>query len=247
MCVKLTAILLPCALLTAAVTPLSCRAKEVAMDYAPDDSHDFSRAERRAIEEVAERAIPDIRRLLPDLPRTIVLKVRSSKKVIPETGESGTNVLPDIVYWYVDASRSEGIVTIAQTQLRSTLFHELNHLVRAAAIDRRRFEDRMILEGLGTAFERDYGGGASPPWGRYPPDVSSWAQEVLALPDDAPRDRWLFQHPDGRRWIGFKVGTFLVDCATKSSGRTSAELARVPTDTILAMCPVVTGVRDGGS
>jgi hypothetical protein len=218
-----------------AVLP-ACRAREVTVEYAVNDSHVFSREERRAIEDVAERTIPEVRRVLPDLPRSIVLKVSTSRDVIPETGENGSNFQPNVVDWRVDASRPEGVGAIARRELRATLFHELHHLVRSAVITSMRLRDHVIREGLGTAFERDYGG-ASPPWGQYPKEVSHWTKEILALPDDAPRDRWLFHHPDGRRWIGLRVGTYLADCAMNASGKTSAELVRVPTDQLLAMCP----------
>jgi hypothetical protein len=224
---------------------LSCRSKQVVVEYSANDAHVFSSAERRAIEDVAERTIPDVRRFLPDLPATIVLKARSSTHVIPETGENASNSPPNVVAWQVDAARSEGVAGIARAQLRPTLFHELHHLVRAATIDSDRLRDHIVREGLGTAFERDCGGGPAPPWGQYPADVTDWAKEVLSLPDDSPREQWLFQHPDGRRWIGFKVGTFIVDCAMKASGKTSASLVSVPTDAILAMCPALAREEDG--
>jgi hypothetical protein len=59
------------------------------------------------------------------------------------------------------------------------------------------------------------------------------------LPDDSPRDVWLFEHPDGRRWIGMRAGTFLVDCAMKATGQTSADLVRTPTAALIAMCPLL--------
>jgi hypothetical protein len=214
---------------------LACRSSEVTVEYEPQDEHVFSREERRAIEEVAERTVPDVRRLSPGLPPTIVLRVSSSKSVIPETGENASNYQPNFVDWQVDSSRSEGVAAIARAQLRPSLFHELHHLVRATVVGGRRLKDHVIREGLGTAFERDFGG-ASPPWGQYPPEVSLWAKEVLAQPDDAPVAQWLFHHPDGRRWIGLRAGTYLVDCAMKDTGRTSADLVRVPTDALLAMC-----------
>lgn len=34
----------------------------------------------------------------------------------------------------------------------------------------------------------------------------------------------MFRHPDGRRWIAYKVGTYLVDRAVRASGKTPAEL-----------------------
>lgn len=220
---------------------IACRSREVTVEYAPNDAHAFSREERRVIEDVAERTIPEVRRLLPDLPPSIVVRVRvsSTMNVIPETGENGSYFQPNTIDWQVDASRSEGVAVIARRQLRPTLFHELHHLARSAAITSWRFRDHVVREGLGTAFERDFGG-VSPPWGQYPADVSLWVKEVLALPDDAPRHQWLFRHPDGRRWIGLRVGTYLADCAMKSSGKTSADLVRVPTDAILAMCPALT-------
>jgi hypothetical protein len=226
------------ALLTSAFALLACRSKtkETTVEYEPSDAYVFSREERRAIEDVAERTIPEVRRLLPDLPSKIVIEVRTSTAVIPETGETATTRQPNVVAWQVDASRKEGVAAIARAQLRPTLFHELSHLVRGAIIDDRRLKDDVIREGLGTAFERDFGG-ASPPWGRYPADVSLWAHEVLSLPDDAPPAIWLYRHPDGRRWIGLRVGTYLVDCAMKSSGKSSAQLVRVPTDALLSMCP----------
>jgi uncharacterized protein YjaZ len=215
---------------------LACRSKEVTIEYEPNDTHVFSREERRAIEDVAGRTLPEVRRVLLGVPPTIVLKVRSSTAVIPETGEGATSFQPNIVEWQVDASRKEGITAIARTQLRATLFHELHHVVRAAAVVDTRLKDDVVREGLATAFERDFAG-ATPPWGQYPPDVSVWTKELMSQPDDASRSDWLIRHPDGRRWIGMRVGTYLTDCATKSSGKTSAELAAVPTDAFLKMCP----------
>jgi hypothetical protein len=211
-----------------------CRPKEVVVEYADGDTHVFTADERHAIQDAAERTIPEVRRLLPDLPASIVVRVSTSRTVIPETGENGSSSQPNVIDWQVDATRSEGVAAIARTQLRPTLFHELHHLVRGAVVVDMRLRDHMVREGLATAFERDYGG-ATPPWGRYPADVAVWAQEVAALPDDAPRATWMFEHPDGRRWIGMRVGTYWVDRAMKASGKTSAELVRAPTDDVVRM------------
>lgn len=40
---------------------------------------------------------------------------------------------------------------------------------------------------------------------------------------------------DGRRWVGYKVGTYLVDRAMKVSGKSSAELFSVSTEDVIAM------------
>ena len=223
----------------------------VTIEYNLDDPHDFTPDERAAIADEARRAFPAVRSALPQAPASIVLNVTSAPpdKVLPETGEAAYIIPPNIVTWRVDTRRKEGVVAIVRTQLRPLLFHETHNLVRSADIaPRQDIREKVVCEGLATAFERDYGlGGAAPLWGQYPVDVEVWAREVLALPKDAPTDVWMRRHPDGRRWLGIRVGTFLADCATRASGKTSAELASVPAETVLAMCPAVAALRDAGA
>lgn len=96
--------------------------------------------------------------------------------------------------------------------------------------------------GLATAFERD-AGGARPLWGEYQNNVREWVEELLTLPVDAPYQQWMFSHPDGRRWIGYRTGTFIADQATLKSGLSSAELVRTPTEEILKLSGVVDGIE----
>lgn len=195
--------------------------------------HTFSRAERSAIEDVAVGAARDVRELLRGLPAQLRITVQAGARVIPETGETAEVGLPGAVYWTVDPTHDGGVIAVAKAQLRATLFHEFYHLVRETTFTPVTIVDHAINEGLATAFERDLGG-AAPPWGAYPNDVAGWAKELLALPGDAPRDRWMFRHSDGRRWVGFKVGTYLADRAVRASGLSLAQLATVPTDDIIA-------------
>ena len=207
-----------------------CTSSAVTVEYRT--GYDFSGAERRAIDEIANRAEGDVRKLLPALPADLRLTVQVGDRVIPETGENGSIGLPGAVYWTVDARHAGGVLGIANAQLRATLFHEWYHLVRESHFAPTRLVERAVNEGLATAFERDHGG-ATTPWGAYPDEVVTWTREFLSLPPDAPSGEWMSKHPDGRRWIGYKVGTYLADRAVKASGRTLAELATVPTEKIL--------------
>ncbi len=99
------------------------------------------------------------------------------------------------------------------------------------------FMDSVVSEGLATAFERD-SGGRQPPWGEYPEQVRTWVHELLRLPLSAPYHHWMFHHPDGRRWIGYRAGTYIADEAIAASGRSAAELVLTPTDEILKMAGV---------
>jgi uncharacterized protein YjaZ len=94
------------------------------------------------------------------------------------------------------------------------------------------FMDGVVAEGLATAFERD-AAGRRPPWGRYPLEVERWVEELRALPVTAHYPTWMFQHPDGRRWIGYRAGTYIADRAIIASGRSAADLVATSTADVL--------------
>ena len=196
-------------------------------------SYPFSPAERRTIARIAGATATEVRRHLPALAPQITLRVQSGKDVIAELGATAAVAPPDWVSWTVDPDRPEGVVKIAETHLRGALFHEFHHLVRGAAISPQTLMDHVITEGLATAFERDFAG-VSQPWGEYSSDVSKWVDELAQQPSTADRTHWMFRHPDGRRWIGFKAGTYLVDRAMKRLNRSSAELVLTPTVEIMS-------------
>ena len=111
---------------------------------------------------------------------------------------------------------------IAETHLRPTLFHELHHMARGPlGLDS--LIDFVITEGLATAFERDFAGAAYP-WSEYPDDASDWAAELLALPSSARREDWMFRHPDGRRWIGYRqaLTLWIGPCSQRGCPQTSS-------------------------
>lgn len=216
-------------------TCVSCnRTRSVTVEFYIENGYRFSLAERDAIETIADAAVPEVRRLLPTLPADIVLKVYPGTDVIPETGETGFTAGTNRVFWIVTPRRPEGVIAIANRELRGTLFHELHHLVRAQTEGSLTLRQRVVGEGLATAFERDMAGMPAP-WGKYPPEVAEWTKEILALPDDASWKQWMSRHPDGRRWVGYKVGTYIADQAMRSSKKSAAELVNAPTADVLRM------------
>ena len=185
---------------------------------------------------IAERTETEVRTYLPTLPETVTLRVRDGQEVIPETGEIGISVSPAEIAWVVDSTDPRGVAKIARRQLRFTLFHELHHQVRGwmqqGGHPKLGLMDAVVSEGLATAFERD-AAGSDPLWGQYPREVADWVEELRVLADDADRREWMYLHSDGRRWIGYRAGTFLADQAKAITGQTAAQLAAVPTSEIL--------------
>jgi hypothetical protein len=216
------------------VSSSGCGQTGTTVRFLRSETYTFTASDRSVIEAIAQSATREVRGLLPGLPSSIELTVRAGSDVIKETGETADAMPPTAVMWTVDPGREGGVAAVARNWLRATLFHEFHHLVRSASGNPRSVVDHALFEGMATVFERD-AAGVYVPWGDYPADVDVWAREVIALPSDSSVREWLFSHPDGRRWVGIKVGAFWVDRAIAASGRSSAELVAVPTDEILEM------------
>jgi len=194
---------------------------------------ELSAADRAALQAIADEAMLGVRRLLPAAPASLELRLGTGANVIPETGETATTLPPDIVVVTVDPGHEGGAMGVLVGNLKAIVFHETHHLVRDRQIPRRRLVDAVVSEGMASVFERDFAG-TVPPWTDYPEDVADWAEELFALPADVDRRPWLVEHPDGRRWIGYRVGTYLVERAMRSTGKSSAQLVTTPTDRIVA-------------
>ena len=210
-------------LFLSAIALNACAKPDRSVQFFRSETYTFSATEQDRIEAIASATLRDARTLLPGLPERIHLTVRPGSDVIEETGETGTAMPPDAIMWTVDPQRNGGVDAVARKWLRASLLHELHHLARAASQPPRTLVDHAIFEGMATVFERDFAG-AEVPWGAYPENVAQWADELTRLPPDSSTREWLYKHPDGRRWIGIKVGTYWVDGAIRNSGRSAASL-----------------------
>lgn len=211
-------------------------------EFAETKVYAFPREVRETVRAVCAQVQAELPPLLPTLDRRVeVLLVVGGDRVIPEIGCTGSSVAPRLVVWTVDPNRSEGVVGIVNARLRHALFHEFHHLARGWVFyggePTDTFMDGVISEGLATAFERD-AAGSDPPWGQYDSQVGSWVSELMALPREAPYGDWMFRHPDGRRWIGYRAGTYLADRAIENSGRSAAQLVNTPSVEVLRMAGV---------
>jgi Predicted Zn-dependent protease (DUF2268) len=200
---------------------------------------DLTVADQQLIQQIADTAEADVRLLIPQLPDPITLAVLiGGRYVIPATGDGGVSLARGKIAWAVDASRPGGIAGVAGRLLRFALFHELHHQARGWYVEgapaRESLMDAAVAEGLASAFARDAAGHEAP-WAAYPADAARWVSELRELPPDADYRQWMVEHPDGRRWIGYRAGTFIADQASAASGRTAAQLVTMPTDEVLAL------------
>ena len=222
-----------CLLIAALYVP-SCNRNGIDVVFYIHDGYTFSRAEQRVIRTITEAATRDARPLLPELPSHLVVRVNPGKNVNDEIGSSSSYSAPNVVYWTVDPSRPGGVTDTAHAHLRASLFHHFHRLARLKHRPDVTLMDHVVSLGMAAAFERDAGGGTYP-WGQYPGDVTAWVAELVALPTTANLNHWMFAHPDGRRWVGIRAGTYLVDRAIRASGKSAAELVSLPSAEIIRL------------
>jgi len=219
--------------------PSARPAPELDVTFEGSESHAFTEEERSVIETIGGAALAEAATLLPGVPERVALVVRAGDAVVPETGEGGYAIAPGHIQWTVDPAHAGGVGGVTRARLRSTLFHEVHHLVRGWTVQDgtagTRLIDAAVSEGMATAFERD-AAGARPPWAEYPVDeVDAWVDELIAAGGFESYNTYMFQHPDGRRWIGYRAGTYLTDRAMGACDCSAADLVRTPTDEILAL------------
>lgn len=56
----------------------------------------------------------------------------------------------------------------------------------------------------------------------------------------------MFKHTDGRRWIGYRAGVYIVDQAQQKAGLSAADLVRASTYEVLNMAGIAEGGLIGG-
>lgn len=168
----------------------------------------------------------EARKSLTHLPKIINVIVDIAPWLcIPETGSGATTRNSRQILISLDHNLPFGEEHFI-IDARSTMLHELNHANRyEAGYWHENFLDHCILEGLATVYEREQTG-TTPPWGNYDVSlVSKWIQEIKENLETLNFQHYMYKHPDGRRWIGYLTGTYLVDQAIKKSGKDIHDLS----------------------
>lgn len=176
------------------------------------------------VKNVVSEAAEESSKLLPNLSKNVNIVICTGDWVIYETGGNGWSYNKDLLILTLDPD-FKGDREIQQSYISATVYHELNHCSRyASKYTTNSFMESAIMEGLATVFERDYGK-SKPQWGIYDAaECKKWVKEIRDLGKDINHGEYMYTHSDGRRWIGYKTGTYLVDQAVKNSGRDVIDL-----------------------
>ena len=184
----------------------------------------------------------EVRDLLPSLPDSIKIIVENVdwdlELVGGVTGRTESNS-PPLIMLQISNNYGGGVIDSVYTGLKTALFHELHHLSRGWAIQDNKFSygipNAMVNEGLAVVFAEIYTGDISEV-NSYPDEADSWVREILELPLDASYSDWVMgEHPDGRTYIGYRTGNFLVRKAMTQSGKNILELSELMPEEIIKL------------
>lgn len=206
------------------------------IDWAEAESHGLTR--EKAIASI-DGGLNVVKDLLPSLSDCLTIVVRPHfTHVIPEYGTGGYTYDSEFIEITFDSKLPYGLEATLKS-LCETVFHEGNHAARynVAEFDGR-FINSIVTEGLATVFERDHAM-YQPLYGQYEDDtiMHNWYKEISAGDWDN-RGELMFEHPDGRKWVGYKTGTWLIDRAVKLSGKAVIELTPLPADEIISLAQI---------
>jgi len=202
----------------------------------------FTALQKTHINEVISNAEEEVRKLLPTLPDSIKVSVESVDWDLDivggVTGRTETNS-PPLVLLQISNNYHGGIIDSVKTRIRSTIFHEFHHLSRGWAIQDNKFSygipNAMVNEGLAVAFTEIYTGNISEV-NAYTDEADNWVKEILALPLNANYSDWVMgEHPDGRTYIGYRTGNFLIRRAMTMSGKSILELSALTPEDIIKL------------
>lgn len=194
----------------------------------------FTESQKEFIREVIVDSEKEVRNLLPKLPdgiKVIVENVDWDLEIIDGVaGRTETNS-PPLVMVQISRKYKNGKIEAVRSGLRATIFHEFHHLSRGWAIQDNKFgpgiPNAMVNEGLAVAFSEIYTGIINEV-NSFTDDADGWVKEILALPLDASYSDWVMgKHPDGRTYIGYRTGNYLVRKAMTNSGKDILELSEL--------------------
>ncbi|MCX2719191.1 DUF2268 domain-containing putative Zn-dependent protease [Lentiprolixibacter aurantiacus] len=207
-----------------------------------EDSTGFTKSQKDFIRDLINTSEKEVRSLLPDLPdsiKVIVENVDWDLDIVGGvTGRTETNS-PPLVIVQISGQYREGIMDSIHSGLKATIFHEFHHLSRGWAIQDNKFSygipNAMVNEGLAVVFTELYTGNVQQV-NSYTDEADNWVKEIISLPKDASYSDWVMgEHPDGRTYIGYRSGNYMVRKAMNRSGKNILELSALMPDDIIKL------------
>ena len=166
------------------------------------------------------------------------ITLRWNDQVIPETGELGLAFGQDWVHMTIDpARRKDEVRRIIAKITPSTIYHEMNHIARNKHLGSKKdLLDAIVSEGLATVFAEEQWPAFEAPWGQYNEKELKPFLKVLRREKNNKsysHDEWFFGRGNKPRWLGYKLGSYLIESAkNRNDGLTAMEMTTKKTGEI---------------
>ena len=200
-----------------------------------ESAGELSEIDREKIEEKIIQTSGEVAKILYGLPDSINIEVqlidRNIDIVDGVTGRTNEHKPSGKIIMEVSTVYPGGPVKAVQSGTDPFLFHEYHHLTRGWSIYKNEFgpgiDIAAVNEGLAVVFAEEYTGIVHEA-NAYPAEAEKWAAEILNLPKNANYSEWVSgYHPDGRTFIGYRTGNYLVRTAMEKSGKDILELSEL--------------------
>ncbi|WP_088330112.1 DUF2268 domain-containing putative Zn-dependent protease [Lacimicrobium sp. SS2-24] len=205
----------------------------IQFEYKNSRLNDSEKAFLESVITVAER---DVRTFFPAMTRNLVFSIKTvdwDLDIVDGVTGMATNHDPIGKISFIISDHGEGGFYDAILKGgRSTALHELHHIAVGWAIEDHDFGPGIHIaaanEGLATVFAELLSGTSSDA-SEAPVNVDDWVKEILTLPPHANYMHWVSgEHPDGRSFIGYKAGRYLIYQAMLNSNKSIIELSGAP-------------------
>lgn len=192
---------------------------------------DIRRVVRAAAHE-ANKQLPSVSSFL-----NIVVGPLEPYETVKETGDMGITYSEEYISIGFDYMVPHGASELKAT-LRTTTLHEMVHAVSYVHVEAWKPAplQAVVYEGLATVFEKQHG--HNPPlWSQYEDDATmqEWLAEIKKLPVDVKNFDFLFNHPDGRKWVIYKTGTWMIEKLLAANKHSLHDLVKMPHEDVIAL------------
>lgn len=192
---------------------------------------------RSVIDEHAGKAMTAL--LIGDIDIT----VRPKKEfTVPEVGSGGYAPNGNEIRIAVDSTRTnKEIEEIIKDKVPLSIYHEINHVARWRTVGYgEKIPETLISEGLAIVFAEQKWPKFKAPWGEYDEIEIKNYLEILRNRDVKSKynhSEWFFGKGQSK-WLGYKVGAFIVRQALLNSNKSIEELTKISASKVLKLSRV---------
>lgn len=160
------------------------------------------------------------------------ITVHFSQDVIPETGEAGY-AAGDWIQITIDSTRNaKELQKIIDDIIPATIYHEANHIARENHLGKNKnLLEAIISEGLADVFAEERWHTFKAPWSVY---QQKKIQPFLKSLKNEKNEKkyshgdWFFGTGKMPRWLGYKLGSYIVHSAkNKNFGLTALKMTKI--------------------